>query len=199
MSAKAETPKQKLRQQFRRARTEFVRGKGEFEKQQLDDQLCQQLTQILAEERGVWLSYRARGDEADPSLAVRAAKHIRWAYPAVEGNDLCLRIPHSDESFQVGSYGIEEPRKETSSSVNIQECAGALVPGTAFDLAGHRLGSGKGFYDRLLQNFRGRKIGVAYSVQISTQLLPSEPFDIAMTDIVSEKGHLGKGELKWIS
>ena len=37
-----------------------------------------------------------------------------------------------------------------------------LVPLLAFDLKGHRVGYGKGFYDRFLQNLKAQKIGLSF-------------------------------------
>jgi len=54
-----------------------------------------------------------------------------------------------------------------------------LVPGVAFDLHGNRLGRGKGFYDRLLQNFRGTKCGIAFDEQI-VEKIPAEKTDVRM-------------------
>jgi 5-formyltetrahydrofolate cyclo-ligase len=51
-----------------------------------------------------------------------------------------------------------------------------LVPGVAFDLHGRRLGRGKGFYDRLLADVRGKTCGVAFDEQIVREV-PVEPHD----------------------
>ena len=60
----------------------------------------------------------------------------------------------------------------------------ALVPGLGFDARGHRLGRGKGHYDRLLAGFGGRKIGVAFDFQIMAEV-PCEAHDIVLDDIVT--------------
>ena len=60
----------------------------------------------------------------------------------------------------------------------------ALVPGLGFDARGHRLGRGKGHYDRLLAGFTGMKIGVAFDFQIVTEV-PREPHDIALDAVVT--------------
>jgi len=60
----------------------------------------------------------------------------------------------------------------------------ALVPGLGFDARGHRLGRGKGHYDRLLAGFTGMKIGVAFDFQIVAEV-PREPHDIALDAVVT--------------
>jgi 5-formyltetrahydrofolate cyclo-ligase len=63
----------------------------------------------------------------------------------------------------------------------------------AFDIHGHRLGYGKGYYDRLLKKIKGLKVGLAYDFQIVDKL-PVEPHDIPVdliitpTRIINTKG-----------
>ena len=59
-----------------------------------------------------------------------------------------------------------------------------LVPGIAFDLAGRRLGRGKGFYDRLLAEVSGHKCGVAFDEQIAAEV-PEEPHDVRVDSILT--------------
>ena len=59
-----------------------------------------------------------------------------------------------------------------------------LVPGIAFDLQGRRLGRGKGYYDRLLAEVRGKTCGVAFDEQIVDEI-PVEPHDIHVNCILT--------------
>jgi len=60
-----------------------------------------------------------------------------------------------------------------------------IVPGVAFDSQCHRLGRGKGFYDRLLPQIpHAVKIGVCFDHQIVEEL-PSEPHDVLMDLVIS--------------
>jgi 5-formyltetrahydrofolate cyclo-ligase len=59
-----------------------------------------------------------------------------------------------------------------------------LAPGVAFDLQGHRLGRGKGFYDRLLADVRGVKCGVAFDEQI-VDAVPVGPLDVGVDCLVT--------------
>lgn len=61
-----------------------------------------------------------------------------------------------------------------------------IVPGLAFTRDGSRLGYGGGWYDRLLASAPQSSVvalGVAYPFQLLEEL-PSEPHDIALTDVV---------------
>ena len=75
----------------------------------------------------------------------------------------------------LGRYGIREPGAGCS-VVALNRLDLVLVPGVAFDIRGHRLGRGKGFYDRLLGAVRGTTCGVGFDEQI-VQQVPVAPHD----------------------
>ena len=56
----------------------------------------------------------------------------------------------------------------------------------AVGAAGHRLGRGKGYYDRLLPHLRAVKVGICYPYQLLAEV-PAEPFDVRMDAVVSGK------------
>lgn len=63
-----------------------------------------------------------------------------------------------------------------------------IVPGIAFDLAGHRLGRGKGYYDRFLRRLRRAvtTVGIAFETQIVDDV-PVEAHDTCVDLIVTER------------
>jgi 5-formyltetrahydrofolate cyclo-ligase len=65
-----------------------------------------------------------------------------------------------------------------------------LVPLVAFDRAGHRLGQGGGYYDRLLSNTLRPTVGLAFDVQ-QVPSVPVEPHDCPLDVIVTESGLFG--------
>jgi len=77
--------------------------------------------------------------------------------------------------LQVGHFGIREPNRRCArlSSIRLDLI---LVPGVAFDLRGGRLGRGKGYYDRLLQELQGTTCGVAFDQQV-VEAIPLAPHD----------------------
>lgn len=82
-----------------------------------------------------------------------------------------------------GKFGIREPA-DSCVAIPTNELDLVLVPGVTFGKDGHRLGRGKGYYDRLLQNFTGRKIGVAFDEQI-VEAVPSAENDVRMDLILT--------------
>ena len=83
-----------------------------------------------------------------------------------------------ERDLRPGRFGILEPAKDCP-EIPLNQLDLILVPGVAFDLNGHRLGRGRGYYDRLLAQADGIKCGVAFDEQIQPEL-PAEPHDIAM-------------------
>lgn len=97
-------------------------------------------------------------------------------YEAVQVRDLARELVN-------GPFGVRESAADCS-LVTMNRLDLALVPGLGFDVRGHRLGRGKGHYDRLLAGFTGMKIGVAFDFQIVTEV-PREPHDIALDAVVT--------------
>lgn len=127
------------------------------------------------------LAYAATREELDPSIAINGLRFrsIRIAYPRMT-SDRTLDLHECEPSqMMYGPHGIRQP-PETSPVVNPSQVSAVLVPGLAFDAAGHRLGFGGGYYDRLLAELSGAlRIGIAFEEQMLDNV-PFEPHDIPM-------------------
>lgn len=93
------------------------------------------------------------------------------------------RIQNTHVDLQSGRFGIREPTN-LCAKISLNELDLILVPGIAFDLNGHRLGRGKGFYDHLLALVRGLTCGVAFDQQIVSEI-PIEPHDVRLSCILT--------------
>ena len=58
-----------------------------------------------------------------------------------------------------------------------------LVPGMAFDRQNHRLGRGKGYYDRLLEGMDAVKVGTCFEFQFFDSI-PFDGHDIPMNRVM---------------
>lgn len=109
----------------------------------------------------------------------------------VDRTTLALFDLRSLDELVVGRFGILEPavelRQLSERAVDPQSVDLFFVPGVAFDSAGHRLGHGAGYYDRLLENARpdAVKVGLAFDCQI-VEAVPAAPHDIAMDAVITE-------------
>ncbi len=145
------------------------------------------LVEFLNEEKGIWCAYQALSDESSVVQAIEQTSHITWAFPKVSELDLSFWIPKQHSSFLEGAFGIQEPTPENSQQVDFKKVRGLLIPGQAFDRSGQRLGRGKSFYDRALQQFKGLKVGVCFSPRLSETTLPKDAWDIGMDFVITEK------------
>jgi 5-formyltetrahydrofolate cyclo-ligase len=85
------------------------------------------------------------------------------------------RVTNLTGEIFAGKFRAREPHPHCE-EIALAKIDLILVPGVAFDLRGNRLGRGKGFYDRLLENFRGMKCGVGFDEQIISEV-PVESHD----------------------
>ena len=110
----------------------------------------------------------------------------KFILPRVK-NETTLHLYYINNLDEVekGSFKILEPKIHLKRA-NISDVDTVLVPGIVFSRNGHRIGYGKGFYDRLLKKIKGTKIGIAYDFQI-VENIPGEPHDTPMDMIVTEK------------
>jgi 5-formyltetrahydrofolate cyclo-ligase len=150
---------------------------------QIQQQLCENLQQFLHHKKGVWAGYLALPQEPDLSPVFRHNHEIEWAFPRMEDKHLTFYI---SQNFIKGPFGVIEPT-EDSQKLHLEELHGVLVPGLGFNKKGHRLGKGRGFYDKALATYTGPKIGVCFDCQVVDEVLPEEKHDIRVDALVTEK------------
>ncbi len=107
------------------------------------------------------------------------------AVPKIVDSDFMQAESFSSwEDLVPGELGILTPG-------NSKPCHGpfdvALTPGLGFTLSGHRMGFGRGYYDKwFAQNKVRHKIALAYEAQL-VEDIPVEETDVPMEKIVTEK------------
>ena len=85
----------------------------------------------------------------------------------------------------VSKFGIPEPQKGIEVEASSIEVV--FVPLLAFDKQGHRVGYGKGFYDRFLRQCGPNTRFVGLSFFAPENKIPSAPHDIALDYCVTPK------------
>ncbi len=92
------------------------------------------------------------------------------------------------EELTSSHYGIPEPMEDPQMLVTEFDKTVCIVPGLTFDIKGKRMGYGGGFYDRFLSMHPEIiTVGLCYNSLLS-ELVPSEPHDISVDYIITEKG-----------
>ena len=129
------------------------------------------------------LFYAPMEDEIDvaPLVAEALAEGKVAALPgfvAATGAYEAFVIHHVTDDCAPGKFGIAEPKPGCERRA-INRLDLVLAPGVGFALTGHRLGRGRGFYDRLLAQTTAIKCGVAFDPQI-VEHIPAEAHDILM-------------------
>ena len=96
-----------------------------------------------------------------------------------------------NDPLDSNQYGILEPLS-TVAIKPAEQLDLVVVPLVAFDVFGHRLGTGGGYYDRTFAfkqataDKKPRLIGFAYAAQ-QTALLPFDEWDVFLDGVVTEK------------
>jgi len=100
-------------------------------------------------------------------------------YPRIQGDDLVfLRVPNREALLESARWNLLEPPHRDEHVVPVGEIDLFFIPGLAFTADGHRMGRGKGYYDRLLarSDFRAPTFGICCAEQVVTHL-PMEDHD----------------------
>lgn len=109
--------------------------------------------------------------------------------PKIEGENMVFYHIDSLEDLIKGYKGILEPKGDTEAfqyNQYAEESMLLLLPGVAFDIYGHRMGYGKGFYDRFLadkERLQTYSIGIGYKCQ-QVEQLPVDEHDIKPYQVI---------------
>lgn len=90
-----------------------------------------------------------------------------------------------DELFESHSM-VKEPG-ESAVSIDLNRVDLVLVPGLAFDVRGHRLGFGKGYYDRFLPCMPNAvRVGLGFEFQMLVEV-PAAAHDVPVDRLATER------------
>lgn len=129
------------------------------------------------------LLYHALPDEVSTRLLLEQGQDKCLLLPVVVGDDLELRQYTGAGNLRTGSFCISEPTGPQLTPTFYHAIDLVIVPGMAFDAEGHRLGRGRGYYDRLLPRISAPKFGVCFPFQMVPRV-PTEEHDCRMDRVV---------------
>lgn len=199
--------KQELRKEIRNRKRQFTQG-------QLGELSLSVISQLRKHPKvraaHTLLLYYSLPDEVNTHewIDELVAEGKRVLLPVVVNDkDMVIREYTGKHDLAEGSFHIMEPVGKLFAEEDYQEIEVAIIPGMSFDDTGHRLGRGKGYYDRFLTKLRGTevdksgtevdksdtedknlstevyKIGVCFGFQ-KLQEIPFESHDILMNEVI---------------
>jgi len=156
----------------------------------LDDLLLIQLQRIDWSSTEILASFYPLAHKNEPNTLlfekyIKALyPFIRFCYPIVNKDQLQMDFYFETETLQVNAYGIQEPLP--FNLVGPDKIDTMLVPLLGFDQKGHRVGYGKGYYDRYLAkaNKEMQRIGVAYFEPMDN-FTDTNEFDVPLSSCIT--------------
>ena len=129
------------------------------------------------------LTYVSLKDEVDTIELVKYSleQDKKVAVPKCEGENITFYYINSLKDLEKGKFGILEPK--TNERVKNFDNSICIIPGVTFDKQNNRIGYGRGFYDRFLENYKGTKIGLTYKECICDKI-DNEINDIKMDKVI---------------
>ena len=167
--------------------------KRHFTPQQLGEMSLGIMSSLLSNPRvndaDTILMYHSLPDEVDTHSALDRllAMGKKVLLPKViSDTEMTIHEYTGKDSLQPSEpYGILEPTTPEFPILNSDISIVVVVPGMAFDKQGHRLGRGKGYYDRFLSRVPNiYKIGVCFPFQI-LETVPFEKTDVVVDEVIT--------------
>ena len=123
-----------------------------------------------------------------PLAHIARKRGLPIAFPRCdkETNTMRFYLLPEGKKLSPGAYGIPEPPEDAPLCVP-DERAICIVPALSYDLAGNRIGYGKGYYDRFLATFPGVTVGAAYAKML-LKSVPTEAHDLPVDWLFTERG-----------
>lgn len=153
-------------------------------KKELDDKIFNQVINLKEyKESKMILTYVSLKDEVDTFKLIEYSLKIgkKVAVPKCEEEIIKFYYISSLNDLKEGKFNLLEPI--TNKLVTDFKNSICIVPGVAFDKANNRIGYGKGYYDRFLQNYNDIKIGLTYRECICEKI-DNESTDIKMVKVI---------------
>lgn len=133
-----------------------------------------------------WPKLEVREIDLRPLICWLRARGCVILLPIVEPKPKFSRMHwgyfENERTLVQNHWGIFEPPRRAA--VSPDEIDVVLVPGLGFDRAGHRVGYGGGYYDRLLRCLNAFKLGFVMDMHLF-ELIRTEPHDIAVDFLVT--------------
>jgi 5-formyltetrahydrofolate cyclo-ligase len=176
---------QKKKEEVRKKMMKQRNALSEEERKELDAKIGRVLfeEEKFKKARAVAI-YRPIATQVDTKeITLQAQKQKKEILIPVTNHEIELFRFTGFDKLKKGKYGILEPTERIASSM---EPDVVVIPGIAFGLCMHRIGYGKGYYDKLLRTLASYRIGICHDFQVMEKL-PSHEDDERMDLIITDK------------
>ncbi len=150
-----------LRSQYKNKRLSLTKQEVDYLSQRVSKQL-KKLDIWKLQNYHIFISIE-KNNELDTSLIINKLKSEQKSIivPKISNNELFHVEINEKTEFSINEYGIREPNN--GNYFKIENLDIVFIPLLVFDLQGHRVGYGKGYYDRFLKltNSNTLKIGLS--------------------------------------
>jgi 5-formyltetrahydrofolate cyclo-ligase len=144
------------------------------------------------ESKIVMLFVNAENEVATANIIRRAYEFnkivVLPAFVPAKSTMKLMKVDNPDKDLITGQRGILEPNPAKCKPVPLDCIDIAIIPGIAMDEKGGRIGSGDGYYDRIIPDLplTTRKVGLVFEGQLIPQV-PMESHDKHVDIIITEK------------
>jgi 5-formyltetrahydrofolate cyclo-ligase len=144
------------------------------------------------ESKIVMLYVNAENEVGTQNIVKRAFEYSKIvvlpAFDPARSTMKLMKVDNPDKDLTMGPRGILEPNPAKCKTVPLDCIDIAIVPGIAMDEKGGRIGSGDGYYDRIIPDLpmTTRKVGLVFEGQLVPQV-PMESHDKHVDIIITEK------------
>ncbi len=160
------------------------------------EEKSRKITEIVSvlpeyEKAEVLACYVNKGSEVVTRPLIRRAlasrKKVLIPITQKDSRELLFSEIPSLYELTTGTFGIMEPNPNKRKFRHISKADVVIVPGIAWDIQGHRLGWGRGYFDGVLAKLRddSLSVGLSFDLQL-VERVPREQFDLPVKVLVTE-------------
>lgn len=178
--------KKKLRNHFLDERMKLSDAEVQKKSESIANRVLQSVEFNKAQKVHTYISIKEKNEVHTFSLLKACFEQKKMVIvPRIVGEGVMEHIElNSLSDLETNEWGVPEPTTKQKYSINDFDLV--IVPMVAGDRYKNRLGYGKGFYDRFLENVKAKKIGLLFDCQLFGEKLPVESFDIPLDILITE-------------
>lgn len=153
----------------------------------MDRKICEHMSGLLSDHKTIAL-FMPLKEEVNvlPLFDAYRLEH-RFVFPKVlSESDMAFYHVSTYDDFEEGSFNLMEPKSHCE-RLDPSEIDLFFIPLLVYNDKRHRIGYGKGYYDRYMASLSAYKYGVAYSFQKVSKSFENS-HDIACDFVITERG-----------